>query len=236
MKALWAILISGLLSFTLNAQNGTANPQQTNPQQNESTVPAKAPLNRGDLVSATLSHTLDAAKASAGDEVLAVVSSGDPTVIGGAQLIGHIASVQRHTDDNQESTLVIVFDKALLKDGKEIPFSAVITQVVPQAPAYQPQPRGISTMESGGLSAHDRAAGPMTTSDGKTVPAARREPSVMEMQADRAHVSSPAPSTSGFKDLYLKYDPSGSTLMSPKHNVKVGKGVTFILRFIGPQQ
>ena len=235
MKALWAILISGLLSFSVNAQNGTTNPQQTNPQQEERTVPAKVPLNRGDLVFATLSRTLDAAKASAGDQVLAAVSSGDPTVIGGAQLIGHIASVQRHTDD-EESTLVIVFDKALLKDGKEIPFSAVITQVVPQAPAYQPRSRGISTMEPGGLSAHDRAAGPMTTPSGKTVPAARREPSVMEMQADRAHLSSSAPPMSGFKDLYLKYDPSGSTLMSPKHNVKLGKGVTFILRYIGPQQ
>src|SRR5262245_19169238 len=104
VKALWAILIGGLLSFSVKAQNGT-----TNPQQDESAVPTKVPLKRGDLVSATLSHTLDAGKASAGDEVMAVVSSGDPTVIGAAKLVGHIASVQRHTDDKLEFTLVIVF-------------------------------------------------------------------------------------------------------------------------------
>ena len=231
MKALWAILISGLLSFSVNAQNGT-----TNPKQDESTIPAKAPLQRGDLISATLSHTLDAGKAGSGDQVLAAVSSGDPTVIGGAKLIGHIASVQRHTDDKQESTLVIVFDRALLKDGKEIPFNAVITQVIPQSPAYQPQRRGVSTMEPGGVSAQDRAAGPVKNERGQIVPAAPHEPTVMEMQADRAHLSSSASPTSGFKDLYLKYDPSGSTLMSPKHNVKVGKGVALILRFVGPQQ
>jgi len=35
------------------------------------------------------------------------------------------------------------------------------------------------------------------------------------------------------KTFYLKSDPSGSTLMSPKHNVKIGKGVTLILQYIG---
>jgi hypothetical protein len=151
----------------------------------------------------------------------------NPSVLDGAKLVGHISSVQRRTDNQQESRLVIVFDKARLKDGSEIPFSAVITRVIPPAP---PEPRQLSTMEPGGLSAHDRAAGPVQGPRG-VEPAAPHQPTVLEMQADRAHLaSSPAV---GIKDLYLKSDPSGSTLMSPKHNVKIGKGFTLVLRYIG---
>ena len=223
MKAFGPILISGLLllSLRVNAQSGSAT------QQNGNIISTKMPLSRGDYVDATLSHTLDAAKAKAGDPVLAAVIRDYPEVLNGAKLMGHIGSVQRRTDNQQESTLVIVFDKARLKDGSEIPFSAVITQVIPPTP---PEPRQLSTMEPGGFSAHDRAAGPVQGPRG-IEPAAQHQPTVLEMQADRAHLGSSA--AVGIKDLYLKSDPSGSTLMSPKHNVKIGKGVTLILRYIG---
>jgi hypothetical protein len=223
MKAFGLILVSGLLlfSFRVNAQSGAAT------QQNGSTTSAKTPLSQGEYVTATLSHTLDAAKAKAGDPVLAAVPSDYAGVLNNAKLIGHIGSVQRSTDNQQESRLVIVFDKARLKDGSEIPFNAVITTVLPPTP---PEPRQLSTMEPGGLSAHDRAAGPVQGPYG-VEPAAPHQPTVLEMQADRSHLASSR--TVGFKDLYLKSDPSGSTLMSPKHNVKIGKGVILILRYIG---
>ena len=221
MKAFGLILVSGfLLSSGVNAQSVSATQQNTN------TISAKASLSQGEHVTATLSHTLDAAKAKAGDPVLAAVSRDYPGVLDGAKLIGHIGSVQRRTGNQQESTLVIVFDKARLKDGSEIPFSAVITAVLPPTP---PEPRHPTTMEPGGLSAQDRAAGPVQGPRG-VEPAAPHQPTVLEMQADRPHLAS---SAGGIKDLYLKSDPSGSTLMSPKHNVKIGKGVILVLRYIG---
>lgn len=223
MKAFGLILVTALLlfSFRVNAQSGSAT------QQNGNTTSAKTPLSRGEYVTATLSHTLDAAKAKAGDPVLAAVPPDYAGALNSAKLIGHIDSVQRRTDNQQESRLVIVFDKARLKDGSEIPFSAVITTVLPPTP---PEPRQLSTMEPGGLSAHDRAAGPVQGPRG-VEPAAPHQPTVLEMQADRSHL--PSSGAVGFKDLYLKSDPSGSTLMSPKHNVKIGKGVILILRYIG---
>ena len=223
MKAFGLILFNGLLllSFRVNAQSGPVT------QQNGNTISAKTPLSQGEYVTATLSHTLDAAKAKAGDPVLAAVPRDYAGVLNDAKLIGHIGSVLRHTNDQQESTLVIIFDKARLKDGSEIPFSAAITTVLPPTP---PEPRQLSTMELGGLSAQDRAAGPVQGPRG-VEPAAPHQPTVLEMQADRSHLASSR--TGGFKDLYLKSDPSGTTLMSPKHNVKIGKGVILILRYIG---
>lgn len=224
MKAFGLILVSGLLlllSFRVNAQSGSAT------QQNGNTISAKTPLSQGERVAATLSHTLDAAKAKAGDPVLAAVIRDYPGVLDRAKLIGHIGSVQRRTDNQQESRLVIVFDKARLKDGSEIPFSAMITKVIPPTP---PEPRQLSTMDPGGLSAHDRAAGPVQGPRG-VEPAAPHQPTMLEMQADRSHLASSK--AVGIKDLYLKSDPSGSTLMSPKHNVKIEKGVTLVLQYIG---
>jgi hypothetical protein len=223
MKAFGLILASGLLlSSHVNAQAGSAT------QQNGNAISAKtAPLSQGENVAATLSHTLDAAKAKAGDPVLAAVISDYPGVLDGAKLVGHVGSVQRRTDNQQESRLVIVFDKARLKDGSEIPFSAVIIKVIPPTP---PEPRQLSTMEPGGLSAQDRAAGPVQGPRG-VVPAAPHQPTVLEMQADRSHLFSSQ--AVGIKDLYLKSDPSGSTLMSPKHNVKIGKGFVLVMQYIG---
>ena len=221
MKAFGLILVSGLiLSSGVNAQSVSAT------QQDRNTISAKTALSQGEHVTATLSHTLDAAKAKAGDPVLAAVIRDYPGVLDGSKLIGHIGSVQRRTDNQQESTLVIVFDKARLKDGSEIPFRAAITEVIPPTP---PEPRHQSTMEPGGLSAQDRAAGPVQGPRG-VEPAAPHQPTVLEMQADRPHLAS---SAVGIKDLYLKSDPSGSTLMSPKHNVKIGKGVILVLQYIG---
>src|SRR5512140_3276755 len=115
MKAFGLILVSGLLlfSFRVNAQSGPSTPQNGN------TISAKTPLSQGEHVVATLNHTLDAAKAKAGDPVLAAVIGEYPDVLDGAKLIGHIGSVQRRTGNQQESRLVIVFDKARLKDGSE---------------------------------------------------------------------------------------------------------------------
>lgn len=136
MKAFRLILASSLLllllSFRVNGQIGSAT------QQNGNTVSAKTPLSQGEYVVATLSHTLDAAKAKAGDPVVAAVIGDYSDIVDGSKLIGHISSVQRRTDNQQQTRLVIVFDKARLKDGSEIPFSAVITRVIPPATGAAP--------------------------------------------------------------------------------------------------
>src|SRR5437016_5795205 len=121
------IVVAGILSLDAAAQTN-------NPPGSTNTVNADAaprPLARGDIVVASLSKTLDAGKAKAGDEVVAQVSESNPIALGGAKLVGHISNVQSHTGDKPESRLVIVFDKAVLKDGREVPFNAVIARVTP---------------------------------------------------------------------------------------------------------
>jgi hypothetical protein len=89
-------------------------------------------------MSATLSKPLDARKAKPGDPVTATNDKDTKTADGssikqGSKLVGHVTKAQPldksasgKTDGSAGSMLGIVFDKAVLKDGHEVPLSATI--------------------------------------------------------------------------------------------------------------
>jgi hypothetical protein len=110
---------------------------------------------------AELTKSLDANKLKAGDEITAKsmdeIAFGNQVIIHkGAKLIGHVTEVQPHTKENPESRLGIVFDKAILRDGKETTFHGEIRGYVPPIPLRAP-----SAMTSGDT-ASDRASGSTT--------------------------------------------------------------------------
>src|SRR5437762_5028465 len=130
MKKGWmVVVISVLLSLSATAQSGATNPPAGVGTAN--TDAARRLLARGDIVVASLTGPLDAGKAKVGDQIVAQVSESNPIALAGAKLIGHISDVQSHTAEKPESRLVIVFDKAIMKDGRETPFNAVIGRVTP---------------------------------------------------------------------------------------------------------
>jgi hypothetical protein len=89
-------------------------------------------------MSATLSKPLDARKAKPGDPVTATNDKDAKTADGssikqGSKLVGHVTKAQQldksasgKADASAGSMLGIVFDKAVLKDGHEVPLNASI--------------------------------------------------------------------------------------------------------------
>lgn len=138
-----------------------------------------ADLASGSTINAVLSKPVDAKKNKPGDEVSAKVDhdvkstvSGRSHVVipKGSRLVGHVTEAKRrekgHGSKDKEkdgsasasgqSALGIVFDKAILKDGQEVPLHAVIQAVAAsqQQLTASTAPAGMSdtssTMASGG--------------------------------------------------------------------------------------
>src|SRR5438552_17113060 len=101
---------------------------------------ASSSLSSGTNVQAELTKSLDAKKAKAGDEVTAKVtqdvkSNGQVVVRKGSKLIGHVTEAKARSQGESESRLGIAFDRAVLKDGQEIGFNAVVQALAPAASA-----------------------------------------------------------------------------------------------------
>ena len=101
---------------------------------------AAAHVEQGGELDATLSRPVDAGRAKAGDEVTATLSqhyesNGQVMLRRGTKLVGHVTEVaprQRRsaeTGGNGDSRLGIVFDKAVLADGREVPLNATVQAV-----------------------------------------------------------------------------------------------------------
>jgi hypothetical protein len=110
----------------------------------------------GMALDATLSKSVDAGKAKAGDEVTATVnqdvkSNGQIIIKRGSKLVGHVTSARSLARASggaaTDSQLGIVFDRAVLKDGRQIPLSATIQAL---AAAQSAADAGADTGFSGG--------------------------------------------------------------------------------------
>jgi hypothetical protein len=95
-----------------------------------------AELSSGALLRAVLVKPVDARKSKEGDEVTAKVTEdvkadGQVIIKKNSKLIGHVTQAKARSkgEANAESSLGIVFDKAVLKDGREVPMHAVIQAV-----------------------------------------------------------------------------------------------------------
>jgi|tagenome__1003787_1003787.scaffolds.fasta_scaffold20982205_5 hypothetical protein len=93
---------------------------------------SQASLAAGTPIYADLKSGLDSKKAKNGDAVNAqtseaVKSSDGRTILPrGTKLIGHIVQATAKSKGDAQSALAITFDKAILKDGAEVPLSAGI--------------------------------------------------------------------------------------------------------------
>ena len=102
-------------STSASAQNGQAN----------------AALASGTAFNAALSSPIDSKKCKPGDPVNAhsteaVKSEGKMVIPKGSKLVGHVTQASARANGESESSLGVVFDKAILKNGQEIPLNAGI--------------------------------------------------------------------------------------------------------------
>jgi hypothetical protein len=131
---------------------------------------ASAQAVQGGELSATLSRPVDAGRAKPGDEVTATLSqhyeSDDEVMLRrGTKLVGHVTEAaprQRRSAEaggDAASRLGIVFDKAVLADGREVPLNATIRAVAASEAAATSGTRGFDNAAGGGAAGAGRETG-----------------------------------------------------------------------------
>jgi hypothetical protein len=129
-------------STSASAQNGQAN----------------GSLAAGTAFNAALSSPIDSKKCKPGDPVNAhtteaVKSEGKTVIPKGAKVVGHVTQASARAKGESESALGMVFDKAILKNGQEIPLSVGIQAIAAAQSGASAAGSDIDTMGSMGGSA-----------------------------------------------------------------------------------
>ncbi len=121
-------------------------------------------LATGTAFNAALSSPIDSKKCKAGDPVNAhsteaVKSEGKTVIPKGAKLVGHVTQASARAKGESESSLGIVFDKAILKNGQEIPLNAGIQAIASAQSSVSAAGADLDTIGGGGASAGGSAPG-----------------------------------------------------------------------------
>jgi len=119
-------------------------------------------LASGTAFNAALSSPIDSKKCKPGDPVNAhnteaVKSEGKTVIPKGAKLVGHVTQASARAKGESESSLGIVFDKAILKNGQKIPLNAGIQAIASAQSGVSAAGSEIDTM--GGLGASAGGSG-----------------------------------------------------------------------------
>ena len=95
---------------------------------------ANGSLATGSAFNAELSSPIDSKKCKPGDEVAArtteaAKSEGKTVIPKGSKVVGHVTQASARAKGESESALGIVFDKAILKSGQEVPLNVAIQAI-----------------------------------------------------------------------------------------------------------
>jgi hypothetical protein len=120
-------------------------PQQRTPEQDQqasSSLPAGAPIE------AALSKSIDSKKLKPGDPVVAEASestdqNGRPIIPRGTKIEGHVTQAAAREKGAAFSSIGVIFDKAVLKDGQQIPLNVSVQAIA--------LPQNAATAQSAGL-------------------------------------------------------------------------------------
>jgi hypothetical protein len=99
----------------------------------------------GTIIPAELAKALDAKKAKPNDEVVAkaaqdLLADGQIVILRGSKIIGHVTEAKARSKTEPQSTIGIIFDRLLLKDGRTMPLQVAVQAI--RGPA-----RSASTMD-----------------------------------------------------------------------------------------
>jgi hypothetical protein len=167
-----AILITiGIFSVGTAAAQSEKDIQPA-PQAQEATalLPIGAPI------SATLTKSIDSKKAKKGDPVSARATestkqNGKTLIPSGARLEGHVTQASARAKGDSFSTLGIVFDKAILKEGEQIPLNVTVQALASAPGAVASNGTGMEMAPMGGTSSFPTSAGRMGTNASAAPPA-----------------------------------------------------------------
>jgi hypothetical protein len=210
-------------------------------------------------VNAALTKSVDAKKAKEGDAVEAKTSSAVKTAGGadlpkGTKLVGHVSQAKARAKGSETSTVGIVFDKAVLKNGQELPFHALIMAAAVPQNATISSDSGMETGMNSGMSsgADQRGASPLggvTNTAGGVVNGAGRAAGGLTTGASETagSLGNTATSQTGASvngsvrglpgvtlDATASNSTNGTVFMSNSQNIKLESGTLLILR-ISPE-
>jgi hypothetical protein len=122
-----------------------------------------ADLGTGTSMNAALSQPIDAKKNRPGDPVYAKTteptkSQGKVVLPKGTKLVGHITEAKARASGESESAVGIVFDKAILKNGQEVPLNTSV-RALAAAQTVASGSAGADDLEAGGAIGGGAAGG-----------------------------------------------------------------------------
>lgn len=196
---------------------------------------------------------VDARKNKPGDEVVAkstqdVKSEGRVVIPKGSKIIGHITEAKARAKGQAESTVGIVFDRAILKSGSEMPLALGI-QAVGSGRANAAADDSALAGGSASGSSYGRASaggvvGGVQSTAGSVVNTAGSAAGTTLNTASATggsvagHLSSASHGASGLPGLVLATDASNSTndsvISSKSTNVRLDSGTEMILSVKNP--
>jgi hypothetical protein len=95
-----------------------------------------SPLVSGTALNAQLTHSLDSKKAKPGDVVTAQTTApvkvdGKVVIPNNTKLVGHVTRASARAKGDTDSVLAVLFDRAVLKDGHEMPLQVTLQAMAP---------------------------------------------------------------------------------------------------------
>jgi len=124
-----------------------------------------ASLASGTALNAALNSSIDSKKCKPGDAVNAHTTEalkfeGKTVIAKGSKLVGHVTQASARAKGESESSLGIVFDKAILKNGQEMPLNVGIQAIASAESAASAASPDMGTMGgAGGSTGSSGAAG-----------------------------------------------------------------------------
>lgn len=194
----------------------------------------------GSLVLVELTKPLDAHKAKPGDEVAAKVTEdvkADNKMLlpKGSKVMGKVTQAQGRAKGQDESTLGIAFDSALLKDGTQIPVSFTIQAVANSSAAMAQaalEAQGASTSISMANNAPGGGAAGRPGLGSQAQGAAGADLHAGNA-ASTSHEGALTPVSQGAIGLPGFTLSSGNLITSSDHNVRLERDTRFVLRVNG---
>ena len=114
-------------------------------------VAERIQLPEGSTIRVMLEKGVDARKNTVGDEIIAkttenVKSQGQVVIPRGSRIMGHLSAVKASSKEELESAIGIVFNHAVLKDGRQVPLALAIQAIAPAESASPSLPPETPTM------------------------------------------------------------------------------------------
>ncbi len=249
-----AIFLMGIaLAFSAGLLAQEAKPQGGMPAPADSG--ASAGLAANTMIQAELTKGVDAKKAKPGDPVTAKTTSnvsgnGGVVIPRGSKLTGRVVEAKPYVKGSSQSSLSLLFDRAVLKHNHEVPLHLVIQAMAP--PAASPAAASADESDSvvqpevpgpgGGLPPPMTGAGPSRVQSpganrnaglgGVTNLAGGVAGSVAPVDVS-GHLSTRASGALGLGGITLSQDATqGSVLTSSKGNVRLESGTQLVLRVV----